>query len=460
MVPTVVAHFGSRWRLVIKRSAQGFFAAVALLSGTLFMRNAPAAMAVSDVPHVAVAAVDSYGEYTAVTPARVFDTRDGTGQFGVAAALTGGISRDVQITGQGGVPATNVSSVVMNVTVTNPTSDGWLRVWPSGTQEPSASNLNVVAGQTVPNLVTVQLGANGAVSVSTLTGSVDVIFDAVGSYSTEAGAPGGRFHATTPARLLDTRNGAGLPLGQRSALGLQVMGVGGVPATGVTGVAVNVTVTEPTSAGFLTVWPSDVAWPLASNLNFVAGITVPNLVIVRVPANGVINFLNSAGSLHLIVDVVGWYDQDRTTEAGRFIPMEPWRGFDTRVDPFGALLPHEALQLWFNDRGVSWTAWLGSVVLNVTVTATTATGFLSVYPGNQAVPLASSLNFVPGQTVPNLVMVAMSSEGDVDFYNSAGNTHVVVDCFGAFTNESATPAPAGAFALNLAQARARLSVTG
>ena len=99
-------------------------------------------------------------------------------------------------------------------------------------------------------------------------------------------------------------------------------------------------------------------------------------------------------------------------------------------------------------------------MLNVTVTATTATGFLSVYPGNQAVPLASSLNFVPGQTVPNLVMVAMSSEGDVDFYNSAGNTHVVVDCFGAFTNESATPAPAGAFALNLAQARARLSVTG
>jgi hypothetical protein len=432
----------------MKRSAQGFFAAVVLLlSVTVLMRNAPAAMAVSDVPRVAVAAVDSYGEYTALTPARVFDTRDGTGQFGVAAALTGGISRDVQITGQGGVPATNVSSVVMNVTVTNPTRNGWLRVWPSGTQEPSASNLNFVAGQTVPNLVTVQLGGNGSVSVSTLSGSVEVIFDVVGLYSTETGVPGGRFHATTPARLLDTRNGAGLALGQGSVVGLQVSGVGGVPATGVIGVAVNVTVTEPTSSGFLTVWPSDVALPLASNLNFVAGLTIPNLVVVRVPMNGVINFFNSAGSLHLIVDVVGWYDQDRTTEAGRFIPMEPWRGFDTRVDPFGPLFPHEALQLWFNDAGVSWTGWLGSVVLNVTVTATTATGFMTVYPGNQAVPLASSLNFVPGQTVPNLVMVAMSSEGDVEFYNSAGNTHVVVDCFGAFTNERALPVPMAASAL-------------
>jgi hypothetical protein len=410
------------------------------------MRNAPAAIAASDVQHVAAAAVDSYGEYTALTPARVFDTRDGTGQFGVAAALTGGISRDVQITGQGGVPAANVSSVVMNVTVTNPTRDGWLRVWPSGIQEPSASNLNFVAGQTVPNLVTVQLGGNGAVSVSTLSGSVEVIFDVVGSYSTETGVPGGRFHATTPARLLDTR-GAGLALGQGSVVGLQVLGVGGVPATGVIGAAVNVTVTEPTSSGFLTVWPSDVALPLASNLNFVAGLTIPNLVIVRVPMNGVINFFNSAGSLHLIVDVVGWYDQDRSTEAGRFIPMEPWRGFDTREGEFGALVAHEALQLWFNDAGQPWTAWLGSVVLNVTVTATTATGFLTVYPGNQAVPLASNLNFVPGQTVPNLVMVAMSSEGDVEFYNSAGNTHVVVDCFGAFTNERALPVPMAASAL-------------
>ena len=448
MVPTLVAQYGLRWRFTMKRSVQGFFAVVVLLlSGTVLMRNAPAAMAVSDVPRVAVAAVDSFGEYTAVTPTRVFDTRDGTGQFGVAAALTGGTSRDVQITGQGGVPATNVSSVVMNVTATNPTSEGWLRVWPSGTREPAASNLNFVARQTVPNLVTVQLGGNGAVSVSTLTGSVDVIFDVVGSYSTEAGAPGGRFHATTPARLLDTRNGWGLALGQGSTLGLQVLGVGGVPTTGVIGVAVNVTVTEPTSSGFLTVWPSDVAWPLASNLNFVAGVTVPNLAIVRVPANGVINFLNSAGSLHLIVDVVGWYDQDRTSEAGRFIPMEPWRGFDTREAEFGALVAHDALQLWFNDAGQSWTAWLGSVVLNVTVTATTATGFLTVYPGNQAVPLASSLNFVPGQTVPNLVMVAMSSEGDVEFYNSAGNTHVVVDCFGAFTNERALPVPMAASAL-------------
>jgi hypothetical protein len=58
----------------------------------------------------------------------------------------------------------------------------------------------------------------------------------------------GGFTAVTPARILDTRSGLGAPaakVGPASVLELQVNGRGGVPATGVSAVALNVTVTEP-----------------------------------------------------------------------------------------------------------------------------------------------------------------------------------------------------------------------
>ncbi len=96
-----------------------------------------------------------------MTPARVFDTRVGTGQGGVPASLPVGEVRDVQIAGEGGLPVSGVAAVVMNVTVTNPSSWGWLRVWPSDETEPPVSNMNWVAGQTVANLVTVPVERDG-----------------------------------------------------------------------------------------------------------------------------------------------------------------------------------------------------------------------------------------------------------------------------------------------------------
>jgi hypothetical protein len=47
--------------------------------------------------------------------------------------------------------------------------------------------------------------------------------------------------------------------------------------------------------------------PVASDLNFVGGQTVPNLVVVKVGTDGKINIFNAFGSAHVVVDVVGWY---------------------------------------------------------------------------------------------------------------------------------------------------------
>jgi hypothetical protein len=47
--------------------------------------------------------------------------------------------------------------------------------------------------------------------------------------------------------------------------------------------------------------------PPTSNLNYVAGQTVPNLVVAKVSASGYVGFYNNAGSVHVIVDVAGWF---------------------------------------------------------------------------------------------------------------------------------------------------------
>jgi hypothetical protein len=70
----------------------------------------------------------------------------------------------------------------------------------------------------------------------------------------------------------------------------------------------NVTATNTAQAGFITVYPSGSAAPGTSNVNFAAGATVPNLVMVAVGPDGKVALRNgSAGQVDLIADVAGWY---------------------------------------------------------------------------------------------------------------------------------------------------------
>ena len=395
------------------------------------------------------------GEYSPMTPARLLDTRDGTGLFGVPAKLLGGEVRNIQIAGQLGIPATGVLAVVMNATVTSATAGGWLAAWPAGAPQPNVSILNFVAGQTVSNLVTIGLGSDGQVSLTALQGQVDVILDVVGSYATATGTPGGRFHATPAIRLLDTRAGFGKPIQPEFATQLLVTGVGGIPPSDVAAIAVNITVTDATDSGFITAWPSDVKLPLASNVNFVAGVTVANLAIIRVPANGKINLYNSAGITDLIVDVAGWYDTDRTTEAGRFIPFGPARAVDTRTLGQLALGAQQVLATEYFSNGRLATHWFHSLALNVTITQPSRTAYATLYEGETRRPTTSNINFTPDVTVANHVLVLMSAAGVVDLFNADGDSDVVIDVFGGFTNELAPAYPmlAGISAITTAASR-------
>ncbi|MDQ4070537.1 MAG: beta-galactosidase, partial [Actinomycetota bacterium] len=221
--------------------------------------------------------------YNALTPARILDTRSGNGAPAVAVGPGGTV--ELQVTGRGGVPASGVSSVVLNVTVTHPSAPGYLTVFPTGEPRPVGASLNFVANQTVPNLVVTKVGAGGKVSLFNAAGTIQVIADVAGWYDSGAATSGARYNSLTPARILDTRSGNGAPadvLSPGATVELQVTGRGGVPASGVSAVVLNVTVTQPSTTSFLTVFPTGQARPGASNLNVVAGQTVSNVVVAKV----------------------------------------------------------------------------------------------------------------------------------------------------------------------------------
>src|SRR5205823_3091395 len=122
-------------------------------------------------------------------------------------------------------------------------------------------------------------------------------------YSPTAGS---RFHAMAPTRILDDRpptpKGLAGAWGPAQSRALLVGGVAGI-SQGATGVVMNTTATNATAGSLLTVYPDGVVKPNASNLNFGAGVTIPNLVIVRVAANRIIDIYNEAGTVDVVGDV-------------------------------------------------------------------------------------------------------------------------------------------------------------
>lgn len=238
------------------------------------------------------------GGFGSVGPTRLLNTRAGAGvPVGAKQSVTFQASG-----GSTGVPP-DASAVVLNVTATEPTASGYITAYPGGPTPPSASNLNFTTGQTVPNLVVVPVGSDGQVTLyNGSNGTVQLLADVQGYFAAGDPTTAGALGALAPARLLDTRPTA-VPHGGTAIL--KVAGRGGVPLSAVSAVVLNVTVTGPTSSGYITAYSG--SKPGVSNLNYAKGQTVANLVVVKPDSLGRVNFYNgSSGTVQLIADVSGY----------------------------------------------------------------------------------------------------------------------------------------------------------
>ena len=346
------------------------------------------------------------------TAQRVLDTRSGVGA--PAGRLAGGQVLELSVTGPSGVPA-DALAVALNVTSTESDLAGYVTVWPCGTRRPTASNLNWTAGATVPNLVYARLGTAGRVCLFS-----NVATHLIADVTAYFGADTDYEPLPAPERIIDTRSPTdanagkvgGARLAQLSLLPLSV------PAGRTRAAVLNVTVTEPDAPGFVTVYPCDEPRPLASNLNYVAGQTVANLVTVR--SDGGVCFFASS-TTHLVVDAQGLVPL-----GGGHRPLVPTRLLDTREGQFARrTLSGETVFLQVGGRaGIAASA--RAVTLNVTATEPELGGFVTVFPCGGGVPVASNLNVGAGETRANAATVGIGQAGQVCLYTNIA-THLVVD---------------------------------
>lgn len=379
---------------------------------------------------------DAAGTFTPVAPSRVLDTRIGLGRAGTSKVGTGQ-TIEVDVTGVGGIPTTGVAAVAVNVTVAEPAGSGFVSATPNGGS--ATSNVNFTHNEVVANLVIVPVGTDGSVRLFT-SQSTHLIADVFGWFASDAAAsPGSHFSSVAPTRLLDSRIGVGTSGGstapvQGGASGvLDVTGLGGVPSSGVSAVVLNVTVTQPSGASFLSLTPE--GNPTTSNMNFVGGETVAGLVIVPVGSDGSVRYTLDSGAAHVIADVFGWFADPGSVTGSVLTTVEPSRLLDTREYGYG-LGPQESGILAVAGYGGVPSSGVDSAILNLTVDQPTQPSFLAATPDGS--PGTSNLNFAAGQTVANLAVVPLLPEdGAIDIYNEAGEVHVIVDVFAWFS----TPAP-------------------
>jgi hypothetical protein len=401
---------------------------MALPSGALARMLTPGA---GQTGHLTATAAATY---VPLSPSRITDTRSGSGYPNAGNTWGAGGSINVQVTGVGGVPTTGVTAVVVNVTVVAPTASSYVTLFPEGTTQPVVSNLDFTTGETLANLATVPLGSQGGLTVYNYVGSVNVVIDVEGYYTSTA-QTSGLYNPVNPLRVLGTL-AAGTSIGPGASTSVTVAGVDGVPADA-SAVVANVTVAGSSGSGYLTVYPAPTLGrptaPTASNVNFTTGQVVANRVIIPVGPNGLIEVYNNSGSVKVDLDLDGYYTGSAGELGSAFTPMNPVRVTDTRVGSNGSVLGAGASESFsFLSEGLSATAT--ALVANVTVVAGGGAGYLTIYPTTDSThPAASDANFTANSIAQTFSLAPLNGAITYLFNSGAVPVNIVIDAFGFFS---------------------------
>lgn len=349
----------------------------------------------------------------AVAPQRVLDTRSGPDQRGYLGAkpVAGDVvrlslrGRPLPSTRQAGAPLPPGSAVVLNVTGTEATADGYVTVWPCNGGPPLASNLNLTTDGTRAALVVTTVSSDNDVCLYTQSGA-HLVADLVAWFP-----PASPFHSDNPRRLLDTRPETAVNwTAGRPSDGQRVRVLTGNPGT----VFLNITGLGEFD-GFVSVVPCDATTtPTTSNLNLTAGAVRSNVVLAIPDTNGAVCLFTQRAA-HLVVDMLGDLSE------------RPWRGTPARaLDTRQAQKPAPGSTTRVRLTEAVAPADTSLAVLNVTGTEATGAGFVTVWGCDDPFPLASTLNLDAGATASVLTVTAVGPSRDVCLYSQSG-AHLVVD---------------------------------
>jgi Peptidase family M23 len=329
-------------------------------------------------------AINGFDGFLAVSPSRVADTRS---RFFLT-PLSTMTQNYLTVASRGSVP-TNASAVMLNLTVSSPADDGWMRVWPCGQPTPATSNINFRRSQTISNTALIALGTSGRVCFQASTG-IDLAVDVLGWNG--AGGTNG-FVAAGPDRLFDSRNsGATVAAGAVRTID--------VPASAAA--SVTLTAVEPTANGEITIWPCAEPKPAIAGLQMTLGVTAANTTVVPLRKGKLC--VSPSVATHVIVDLNGSW-QAKT--GGRPTAIAPVRMLDSR-NAGGKPAPLAEVRIPLAGKsGIPANAT--SAQVNVTVTQPNGPGYVTVWPCGRERPLASVLNYGEGVTVANATLVGLGS---------------------------------------------------
>ncbi|HEX5012543.1 MAG TPA: glycosyl hydrolase family 18 protein [Candidatus Limnocylindrales bacterium] len=410
---------------------RGVWAAFSSSSSTLVQLVAP-----PNTTHVDAAAAKPAGaRFVPIAPTRFVDSRFGQG---IGGALPSGAARTTTLAGRLGVPSSAVA-VTGTITVVGQSSAGYLSLGPSAATVGQSSVVNAPKGDNRASGFTVKLGSGGSVAAlwSGAGGSsAHVIIDVTGYYV--GGTSGATFKPLSPARVLDTRIGAGLasPFVSGAPRSFPVAGSGGVPS-GATAVTGNVVAVGPGSSGYLTIGPSVSAMPATSSLNVLKGDIRSAAVTVKLDGSGRLGVVwqGSAGSAsHVIFDVTGYFVDGSGGAA--YHPIDAARVLDSRAanglsGPFAAKV---ARTLVATGRGtVPYDAL--AITGGATVVLPTGSGWLTVGPSTASLTTTSTINVPKGDVRANGLTTRTGSGGTVGLvYEGPSGTsaNVILDVTGYF----------------------------
>ncbi len=271
--------------------------------------------------YVPEAAQPSAAVFTAITPARAYDSRTSMGGAGALTNAWQSVDLDRKVT----LPAA-ATAVAYNVTAVNTSSSGFLAVVPGNADPAGVSSVNwAQGGDVIANGLMVGVDANKAIKVLAL-GSADYIIDIVGYFTPASATPkGGRYYSVSPVRAYDSRLALPAPgalttgsvrtvsvADGRDSGGAVAAGQSGVVPTGAAAVVFGATVANTEAAGFLSVNPGstpDAQTTATSTMNWPGSDYVrANGSVVGIDTSRTVKLAVGGGaSTDVIVDVVGYY---------------------------------------------------------------------------------------------------------------------------------------------------------
>jgi len=273
------------------------------------------------------------------------------------------------------------------------------------------------------------------------------------AHASTGGIGGDYIALATEGHLLDTRSAVGVstktPIGAQGTVTFPVLGHGGVPTSGVTGVLVDITVVSPTANTYLAIGPDDASFttpsPSTSNVGVSAGSSpLSNSAVVAIPADGKLKVYNGGGTAHAVVDVQGYYTSTTVSGGpGGLVPTAHTRVLDTRSG-FGqskatSIASGGSLTVNLGYGGVI-PAGAGSAYLDAIVVGADA-GWLGAYPvGGNAAAATSDFDFLAGTTASGITTKLGTNNGVVFVNHSAAKIDLILTAEGYTSSDSSAGA--------------------